>query len=303
MGDRYIIGLLAVVAAVAACSRSRSPSPARVESAADAAIVRAEAEAEAAAPSPVPQPVLVVDAGVQTGPLARIARVDRFEAMLDGATMGFSGDGRYLGFCISVCDSCPTKCTFDDSKTGTKVVFTEASSFDDPEMMSGRDVDEEKLRERLDKRNAPMKKFLAQQAIPKVKELRTLGGPWPYPDLVLVTRSTMNDARATTVVELGGAIAGAEPAYVMKVELGPHPMWKERPSLKSPKLTAAEKAASDAEWRRQFSIDPGVAAVVDVTPDGKDIGLVGFTRGTGWFEDAALARMPLAKFEARVRLR
>lgn len=112
----------------------------------------------------------------------------------------------------------------------------------------------------------------------------------------------MNEARGTTVIELGASASGKPSVFVMRVELGPHPLFKSRPS-KKPGPKPADLATADAEWREQFHMEPAIAAVVELSADGKDIGLVGYANGTMWFEDAGIARMSLAAFATAVSSR
>jgi hypothetical protein len=189
--------------------------------------------------------------------------------------MGFSKDGRYLGFCITPCDSCQKKCVFEDSKTrGAKKVVTNAGEQD---------------------------KLLADEGFrPITSNVRTLAAAWPLPDLVLAVRRTNDDMKQTQGIEVGASVAGGEPVYVIRIDLGPHPQWKARPSVR-PGPKPKDPIKADEEWRKQFHLDKAVAAVIDVSPDGKDLGVVAFTTGTEGVEDAAVARMPLETFAARVR--
>lgn len=215
--------------------------------------------------------------------------------------MGFSKDGRYLGYCITTCDACPRTCVFEDSKTrGAKKTFKSSLAIDEADFRAGK-LEGDALDKRLAQKDLPMTTFLEEQGFPRItSKVRTLHGAWPAPDLVLAIRRTNDDLRGTQGIEVGASVAGGEPVYVIRVDLGPHSQWKLRPSVR-PGPKPKDPIKADDEWRKEFHLEPAVAAVVDVSPDGKDLGVVAFTTGTMWFEDAAIVRMPIETFAARVR--
>ena len=149
--------------------------------------------------------------------------------------------------------------------------------------------------------DATIKAFLDEQGVQKItSKVRTFSGPWKSPEVVLAIRRTNDDLRGTQGIEVGGSVAGGEPVYVIRIDLGPHPEWKARPSVR-PGPPPKDPVKADAEWRRQYHLFPAVAAVVDVSPDGKDLGVVAFAEGTESVEEAAIVRMPVETFAARVR--
>jgi hypothetical protein len=288
---------LLVLLVAAGCTPAAPPKPTPVEIAPSAAL--------APPPPPVETPPMeepsssVDDEGPEPPdarsceparapkPLADVACVD--EAHLEGdRTMGFSHDGKWLGYCVSVCDPCPPDCTFVDAGGHKKrVSFYYAPS--DPDYAAGR-ISEEVAQKRREAKDAAAQKFLDEAGIATVTNQRVLHGPWKYPDLAVATQTRENKARGTTIVEVGARADGGDPVWVFRFELGPHGMFNSRP----PKGTPAE------EWRDQFRMGAGVAAAIDVTPTGNEIGVVAYASGPMWFETADASRMSMDAFAAKV---
>lgn len=246
----------------------------------------AEPMPQAKVEAPAPPDPNVCEPKRAPKPLAEAACVDEMH-LEGGRTMGFSQDGKWLGYCISVCDPCPADCTFVDATGRRKnLAFYYAPS--DPDYRAGK-LTEEQAEARRKAKDAASEKFLSEANVPKLTKQRELHGKWKYDDLVVATRTTESATRGTTVVEVGARVDGGQPVYVFKFELGPHPMWKRKP----PGMTAAE-------WHEQFAMSEGVPAVIDVTPDGKEIGVVAFAAGSMWFESADMSRMPIDAFAAKV---
>jgi hypothetical protein len=237
--------------------------------------------------------------------LSKIPCVDDAYAQPGSRAMGFSKDGRYLGFCISSCDACPTSCRFDDAVTKRAVILDGYSSLGDPLLQAGK-ITEEEAQRRGEAQDAKRDAFLADHGVAKVTAQRVLHGPWPYDDLVLETRESRDRARGTVTVEVGASVVGssAPPVFPIRIELGPHPGFRmPMPKDEVPKdASPGDRKKALAAWRDQWMLD-AIAAVVDVTPDGKDLGVVAFAHGAMWFEDARVARMPVASFAAKVRAR
>lgn len=247
-------------------------------------------------------PLVTVDAGNACPPpvvpkeLTKVVCVEDYER-LEGRTMGFSKDGRYFGYCISNCDPCPAQCDFSAS-SGPPVSLR----FADYNAIARPNLSEDEIKRRMDANDRPLQRFLDDNAIPKITKVRVLHGPWRYPELVLATRSTQNESTGTSILEVGASADGGEPVFPIRIELGPHAMWRSPlPKDSVPKsASAGERAKALAEWRGQWAMRPATAAVIDVSPDGKDLGVVGFATGAMWYEDARAVRMPVDVFAKRV---
>jgi hypothetical protein len=232
--------------------------------------------------------------------LSKIPCVEQTDSYLHERTMGYSKDGRYLGFCISTCDPCPTECTFTDGPSRARVKLDFYSTLNDPVFQAGK-ISEDEARKRGDAIDARHQKFLVTNAIPKITTQRVLHGPWRWDDVVFESRTSTSETTGKAIVELGGSVDGGPAFYPMRVEVGPHSGFS-MPIPKGtvpPSATADERKQALANWRAEWALDPRLA-VVDVTPDGKEIGVVAFAHGAMWFEAAEVARMPASAFAARV---
>jgi len=209
-------------------------------------------------------------------------------------TMGYSKDGRYFGFCISRCDACPTSCEMT-GKNRPPVSFTFASYHD----YAGPKTNDADVELRMKKHDEPHRRFLADNELPGVTAQRVLHGPWKYPDLVLATRSSTDDAKGTSILEVGASVDADEPVFPLRLELGSHPMWNSKP-MDPPKGSPADVKQELASWRDQWRMRPASAAVVDVAPDGNELGVVAFASGSMWYEDARSTRIAIHTFAARV---
>jgi hypothetical protein len=236
-----------------------------------------------------------VEGGSSNDPYVGLPSLDVGEPLtfMVGRRVGFSADDRYLGFEISTCDPCPAQFHFK----GNGVKSIDFAYFYDPPLP------EDERERRQKKHDADVEKKLAELGPAKAEDGRILRGPFPYPDLTFASK-TWRDERTGKVTLLFGARVGTRaPVYPIRIELGPHPMFKPPKEVVDgfAKLTPAERAEELRQWQDGFKMYDPVLAYANVTKDGKDIGVVAIAGGNMWYEAGDVARMPVRKFVAHVR--
>lgn len=235
----------------------------------------------------------------------------------DGSTgpaprpVGFSKDG-LLGTCVSTCDPCPLDCFFR-GKDGAAQSFADFYAPSNPRV---RALELSRLPEKERERRiaaleagerAAFEKKVAALELVKGPPGRPLSGPFPYEDLRLVYRASIDATAGSATLLFGARVDGEEPSFPMRLTFHPHPMRTLTPKL-DPKTAASLDAkgraaaveALRAEYRDQFTISEPTLAYADVTRDGSELGIVGVATGTMWWEEAESARMTTTVFVARV---
>jgi hypothetical protein len=229
----------------------------------------------------VPPPPVASASSSSAAPASGLPSSDLFAAIpavegpWENRRVGFSNDDVYLGYEISTCDPCPNELHFE-SKTRPPLSL---SYYYDPSFESAHPDEAEKRRKKND---AIVDAKIAELGVGKGSDKRVLRGPFPYPDVRFVTKTTRDDAKGTTTLWFGGTSSGHAPVFPMHVTLGPDPVW----------LTQKSKDTLLSE---------PVLLYANVTRDGADLGIVALASGTMWFETGDVARMPTAAFVAAVR--
>jgi hypothetical protein len=222
---------------------------------------------------------------------------EKGELAIAARQVGFSKNGRYFGMCISACDPCPISCDLDDAvlKKRINVHFSFA-----PQMPGYETLSPEELHARMKALDDRTQKFLDDNAFPTVGNLRKLTGTWPYPDMVFAVRSEAVEKDGTAVLDFGATVDDAEPVYPIHIVIGPQSLWLKAPKEVAPTVKGKEREDAIASIRSNFVLTAPDLAYVDLSPDGKDLGVVAFTTGSMWYEDTKFVRMPVVAFAGAV---
>jgi hypothetical protein len=204
-----------------------------------------------------------------------------------GRRTGFSKTERVLTWCISTCDPCPLDCTFDDGRRQTSMSYFYAPGLE--ARLSGGQI--EKLRAAQDKK---LDDLLDRYALPSGGANRPpLRGAFPYDDLTFAAKVSPEDARGVSAVAFGARVSGETPVFPLQLEVGPHPMR----GAPLPKEVRTQKERD--EWNSQWTMgEPDL--FVDVSADGKDLGLVAMASGSMWYEAAKSTRIGVSRFASQV---
>src|SRR5262249_886035 len=163
---------------------------------------------------------------------------------------------------ISTCDPCPMAFHFE----GNGVRPLNFAYFYEPGLTEG------ELERRQKKHDAEVEKKLAELGAAKAEDGRVLRGPFPYPDLTSATKTWRDEGRGKVTLLFGARVGTSAPVYPIRVNLGPHPMFKPPKAVADGwlKLTPAERAEELSKWHEQFTMDDPILAYANVTKDGKD---------------------------------
>lgn len=258
------------------------------------------------AEAPAPEAVAPVDAGPRAAcdtssvppALAEMPCVpdDPYVRM---RAFGFSQDGSLFGHCSSSCEVCGMRCTFTELATGKKKVLR----FSDEH----RGADDATLQADA-RRDAPLSAFLDHHypestRIGEGKIPRTWSGPFPYADVVFSSKSSYDATTGRATLAFGGRVGDGPNVYPFSTSFGPHEMWKYQPDV-VPTLKGAERtkalAEVRAEMRSTFTIEPPLVATIDVSKDGKHLGVVVMTNGTRFAEYSDMWLFEPAKLVGRI---
>ncbi|CAN5763495.1 hypothetical protein BH09MYX1_BH09MYX1_14880 [soil metagenome] len=292
---RAVLSLSVFGLALAACKKDSPAKPYTVMTSVDAWIAPPPASAASA-----------IAAGVDAGPpdpYAELPAIDAGSPMLADRKAGYSKDDKYLGFEISVCDPCPSEFHF----TGPGVPAVDVHYHYDP--ANDGNLAHDAAEKRAKANDDAVDRKLQELGIDAAKDGRVLRGPFPYPDIVFATtaaQGAQSSQKGTVALLFGGHVA-SEPkstaSYPMRIEVGAHPMYDAMPATERAriaKLPPAERDKAMSDWHAQFGMSPPVLAYVNVTKDGREIGVVAVASGSMWFEAGAVGRMNASAFAAKI---
>lgn len=223
--------------------------------------------------------------------------------------VGFSKDGKYLGVCLSSCDSCPLVCTFE-ARSGPPLSFENYDARNDPRVpaleasktMSSAEIDRKLEALRAAGEQAFTTRLEALGLTPGAQGQK-LAAAFPYPELALVHRLSHDEKTDVGVVEVGAKVGAEEPVYPIRIEIPPHPMRArlpiERITVKGPERAAAIEELK-REFAEQFTMDLPELLYFDLSTDGSDVGVVAAASGRMWFEAAKVKRVPTTAFVGHV---
>lgn len=204
------------------------------------------------------------------------------------------GEGRTLVSCISTCDPCPLSCTFDDGKHQTVLSYFDSTGMAGLQNLSDDRI--EKLRaahdKKLDDRLARLDLSVPRDLPLARGDRAPLRGPFGYDDLTFALEPIPDPGDGSVGVAFGARIDGEAPVLSQRIVLPPHPMRGQAPK-------DAQSAEARAEWNAQWTMTPP-DLFVDVSRDGKELGLIAMSSGAMWYEASTTRRLSTAAFAAHV---